>query len=160
MGTKSAWSIGDSYVVSLSHRKYISMNKKGYLFAMLCLLASLGCGSQKLTSRWELQDLIDGSAGHQSSAWMGTYYCGTKGEYHYIAHRMQPGHDTWYIILTNVLVVINPIPLTHDKTKFVDISFLKRFDPVRTIPIPPPPNEVPPEMKPNSEIRLQLGKQP
>jgi hypothetical protein len=109
------------------------MTFANYVTVVLVTVAILGCGPKTLSQRAELQALIDGVQGHQSGFWVGAFYCGTKGRYHYIVHRMQLG-KTWLRIPTNELVVLDPFPFTSDTNRFVDISQLKVGDVVRAGP--------------------------
>jgi hypothetical protein len=106
------------------------MRRITYLLAFVSACLLTGCGSQKLANRHELQGLIEGVQGRQSGFWQGTFYCGTKGKYHYILHKVQPDTRLWFIIPTNELVVLAPFPLTHDESKYIDISELRDGDAV------------------------------
>jgi len=102
--------------------------KKYFLLILLLLFMCVACEPQRLNSRSDLQNLIEGTSGQGSDLWKGTYYCGTKDNDHYILHKRDLQLDKVYIISKNELTVQTGFDLSKKQNMWVDISFIKLND--------------------------------
>ena len=102
----------------LKLRKTIVVLSAGVL--ALCLS---GCTDKaKEVQLVELQQLVSGPKGKNSTMWRGTFYCGTAGEFHYVRHTIELSSDLLLKIKTNELQIatIGKFPL--ERSKWVEIS--------------------------------------
>jgi len=95
------------------------------LSAVVLVLCLVGCtDNAKAVKLAELQQLVSGPRGKDSTMWRGTFYCGTAGDFHYVRHTVELSSDLLLKIKTNELQIapIGKYPL--DKSKWVEISSL------------------------------------
>jgi len=93
---------------------------------LLTVLGGLSCATLQSSAAEvnlvDLQQLV--WDGHHSTMWTGTFYCGTKDDFHYFRHTMQTQQDRLVKIKASGLDVPNPGEFPLPRAQWVDVSAL------------------------------------
>ena len=87
-----------------------------------CLISCSKEDKSKEMTISELRGLVSGPSGQHSDLWRGTYYCGTKGNFHFLCHRLEMAPAVYVKVDTNALILTNQMHYTTDSEKWKEVS--------------------------------------